>query len=84
MKYFTRSSITRQGREGAEGCVCVCVWGGGGAVSRRTSSLYLHFLRMLPLPDDKQMDLGSNPLWLSSLFKGCDLWTLSCDFVPDN
>ena len=29
----------------------------------------------------KQRDLGSNPLRLSYLFKGCGLWTLSCDFV---
>ena len=26
----------------------------------------------------KQTDLGSNPLWLSFLFKICDLWTLFC------
>ena len=32
----------------------------------------------------KQKDLGSNLLWLSFLFKGCGLWTLSCDFVPHN
>ena len=32
----------------------------------------------------KQKDLGSNPLWLSFLFKNCGLWTLSCDFVPQN
>ena len=32
----------------------------------------------------KQRDLGSNPLRLSFLFKGCGLWTLSCDFVPHN
>ena len=32
----------------------------------------------------KQRDLGSNPLWLSVLFKNCGLWTLSCDFVPHN
>ena len=31
-----------------------------------------------------QRDLGSNPLRLSFLFKGCGLWTLSCDFVPHN
>ena len=32
----------------------------------------------------KQRDLGSKPLRLSFLFKGCGLWTLSCDFVPLN
>ena len=32
----------------------------------------------------KQMDLGSNLLRLSFLFKSCGLWTLSCDFVPHN
>ena len=32
----------------------------------------------------KQKDLGSNLLRLSFLFKGCGLWTLSCDFVPHN
>ena len=32
----------------------------------------------------KQRDLGSNLLWLSFLFKICDLWTLSCAFVPLN
>ena len=32
----------------------------------------------------KQRDLGSNPLRLSFRFKNCGLWTLSCDFVPDN
>ena len=30
----------------------------------------------------KQRDLGSNPNRLSFLFKSCDRWTLSCDFVP--
>ena len=32
----------------------------------------------------KQRNLGSNPLWLSFLFKSCGLWTLFCDFVPHN
>ena len=32
----------------------------------------------------KQKDLGSIPLRLSFLFKSCDLWTLSYDFVPHN
>ena len=31
-----------------------------------------------------QRDLDSNPLWLSFLFKGCGLWTLSCNFVLHN
>ena len=30
----------------------------------------------------KRRGLGSNPLWLSFLFKTCSLWTRSCDFVP--
>ena len=32
----------------------------------------------------KQKDLGSNLLRLSFLFKNCDLWILSCDFVLHN
>ena len=32
----------------------------------------------------KQRDLGSNLLRLSFHFKGCGLWTLSCDFVLHN
>ena len=32
----------------------------------------------------KSMDLDSNLLWLSFLFKSCGLWTLSWDFVPHN
>ena len=32
----------------------------------------------------KQEDLGLIPIQLSSLFKGCGLWTLSCDSVPHN
>ena len=28
-----------------------------------------------------QKGIGSNPLWLSLLFKTCGLWTLSCNFV---
>ena len=32
----------------------------------------------------KQRDLGSNLLRLSFHFKGCCLWTLSCDLVPLN
>ena len=32
----------------------------------------------------KRKDLGSIPLRLSFLFKSCDLWTLSSDFVPHN
>ena len=32
----------------------------------------------------KRRDLSSNPLQLSFFFKGCGLWTPSCDFVPHN
>ena len=32
----------------------------------------------------KRKDLGSIPLRLSFLFKGCGLWTRPCDFVPHN
>ena len=32
----------------------------------------------------KQRDIGSDLLQLSFHFKGCSLWTLSCDFVPHN
>ena len=33
-------------------------------------------------PSGKQKDLGPNLLRFSFIFKGCGLWTLSCDFVP--
>ena len=46
---------------------------------------YIFLLQCDPVwPSGKQRDLGSNPLRLSFHFKGCGLWTLSCDFVPHN